>query len=289
MWELIKNLSFSVFGKSLDDIVPYFENISGDLKKSNLPLSLVEYVYITVFITLFSFVIEFPLIAFILSFFTTTLLAFFLSFTVSIFITLIVFFAFYSYPTLLSEKRKKNIDASLPFATIYMATISGSQAPPSTMFKVLSQFEEYGETTKEMRQIYRDTEMFGMELTAAIRKTAERTPSYQLKELLWGLTTVLTTGSDITSYLREKTKGFIQEHKRKLKEYSQRLSMLIEVYLTLVILGSIFFVVLSSIMSMFSTEMNTLISFAQFVVIFFILPAMSIGFILILRAISPSI
>lgn len=289
LWDVFKKASFKLFGKYLEPYVDYFSSIKLDLEMSNIPLSLAEYVYVMFFMSFTIFVAEFPLLAFMLSLFFPTLTAFFLSLTLTGVISLIIFFVFYSYPSIVSSNRRKNIDGALPFATTYLATIAGSRAPPITMFKVLSQFTEYGEISKEAKKIYRDVSVFGMDLPAAMRKTANKTPSMQLKELLWGMTNVLSTGSDMPSFLREKSKGFMQEYSRSLEQFSQKLSMLIEIYLTLIIVGSIFFVILSAIMSLFSSSMSLMLSFLQFMIIFVLMPVVSAGFIVLLKAIAPSI
>ncbi len=289
MWDTLKNASFKLFGKSLEPYVDYFSSIESDLHMSGISLSLAEYVHAIIFASLLIFMAEFPLLAFIISFFTQNMLiAFFLSFTITVFISLTLFFIFYSYPSMLSAMRRKKIDDALPFATTYLATVAGSRAPPLTMFKVLSQFGEYGEISKEAKKIYRDVAVFGMDILAAMRKTASRTPSAEMKELLWGMSNVLSTGSDMPTFLREKSKGFMQDYRRNLEEFSQRLSILIEIYLTVLIVGSIFFVILSSIMSFFSSDMSLILSFLQFMIIFLVMPAVSAGFIILLKAISPS-
>jgi len=290
MWEKLKKLSFRFFGRHLEKYVDYFDSIKSDLQKSNLGLSLTEYVYVMFFVLLLVFAIEFPTIVIITSIlFQTPDIAFLFSFTVTIILLLGVFFMFYTYPSVISGGRKKNIESTLPFATTYMATIASSGAPPSTMFKVLSEFEEYGEIAKESEKINRDIEAFGMDLVGSIRKTASRTPSTEFKELLWGLDTVLTTGGNISDYLHEKSRGFMQEYRRRLERFSRTLSLLIEVYLTIIIVGSIFFIIMSSLMSIFGAgEFTLLLSFSQFLVVFIVLPVVSIGFIFLLKSISPS-
>jgi flagellar protein FlaJ len=289
-WEKLKKLSFRFFGRHLEKYVSYFDSIKSDLRKSNLGLSLSEYVYISFFVLLLVFLIEFPLIIVITSIiFKEAAIAFLFSFTVTVLILLGVFFMFYTYPSVIAGSRKKNIDSTLPFATTYMATIAASGAPPSTMFKVLSQFEEYGEIAKESEKINRDIEAFGMDLVGSIRKTASRTPSTEFKELLWGLDTVLTTGGDLSDYLHDKSKAFMQEYRRSLEKYSKTLSLFIEIYLTIILVGSIFFIIMSSLMSVFGAgELNLLLSFSQFLVVFIVLPFVSVGFVILVRTISPS-
>lgn len=290
MWDSFKKMSFRFFGTFLEKYVSYFDSIKDDLQKSNLGLSLTEFVYVMFFALLIIFVIEFPLIVVVTSLiFKTASIAFIFSFTLTIFILLGIFFAFYTYPSYLSNKRKKDIDEALPFATTYMATIASSGAPPSTMFKVLSRFKEYGEISREAGKISRDIDAFGMDLVSAIRKTAGRTPSTQLKELLWSLDTVISTGGNLGNFLHEKSRMFLQEYRRTLQRFSQTLSLLIEVYLTLILVGSIFFVIMSALMSIFSSStMNLFLSFLQFLIIFIVLPVVSIGFIVLLKSLSPS-
>ena len=289
-WKTLNKLSFRFFGRYLDPYINYFDSIKSDLLRSNVGLSLREYVYVMFFVTLLSFAIEFPLIVVIMSIvFKDALMAFMFSFSVTIVVVVAVFFIFYTYPSMNAGRRRKDIEASLPFATTYMATIAASGAPTVTMFKVLVGFKDYGEIAKEFEKIYRDVEVFGMDIIGAIRKTASRTPSEELKELLWGLESTLSSGANVENYLRQKSRLFIAEFKRRLEKYSATLSMLIEVYLTVVLVGSIFFIIMTSLMSIIGGGTNLTLVFLQFVVVFIILPLVSLGFIGLLKAISPTV
>ena len=123
---------------------------------------------------------------------------------------------------------------------------------------------------------------------SAIRKTASRTPSEELKELLWGLETILTSGGNVGDYLHEKSRMFIAEYRRSLEKYSRTLSMLIEVYLTVVLIGSIFFIIMTALMSLIGGSSNLFMMFLQFIVVVVLLPLTSIGFIILVKTISPS-
>ncbi|MBN2202926.1 MAG: type II secretion system F family protein [Candidatus Aenigmarchaeota archaeon] len=289
IWQQLKQLSFKFFGRSLEPFINYFDSIKPDLIRANIGLSLQEYVYIMFLVILGTFIIEFPSIVIITSLLLHDAInAFLLSFTMTVVILIVQFFLFYTYPSMAAGRRKKNIDSSLSFATTYMATIATSGAPPITMFKVMSEFKDYGEISQEMGKIYRDVEAFGMELVEAIRKTASRTPSEELKELLWGLETMLSSGGNVGNYLHEKSRLFIAEYRRSLEKYSRTLSMLIEVYLTVVLIGSIFFIIMTALMSIIGGTSSLSMMFLQFAVIFLILPFVSVGFILLVKTISPS-
>lgn len=289
-WKTLRDLSFKFFKHALDPAVVYFESVKPDLQKANIGLTLSEYVYVAFFSLFLVFMIEFPLVTIITSIILKDiLLAVLFSFTLNVVIILIIFFAFYTYPSLVAGRRKKDIESALPFATTYMATIASSGAPLITMFRVISQFKEYGEFSTEAEKIYRDVEVFGMDLVGALRKTASRTPSEELKELLWGLDNIITSGGDIGGYLHEKSRIFIAEYGRRLEQYSKTLSILIEIYLTLVLVGSVFFIIITALMSLIGGGgMGGYLAFIQFLVIFIVLPFMSIGFIFLVKTIYPS-
>ncbi|MFH1294205.1 MAG: type II secretion system F family protein, partial [Pseudomonadota bacterium] len=245
--------------------INYFDSIKPDLIRANIGLSLQEYVYIMFFVILATFIVEFPFIVIITSLLLRDAInAFLLSFTLTVVILIVQFFIFYTYPSMVAGRRKKNIDSSLSFATTYMATVAASGAPPITMFKVMAEFKDYGEISQEMGKIYRDVEAFGMELVEAIRKTASRTPSEELKELLWGLETTLSSGGNVGDFLHEKSRLFIAEYRRRLEKYSNTLSMLIEVYLTVVLIGSIFFIIMTALMSIIGGSSGTFMMFIYY-------------------------
>ena len=76
------------------------------------------------------------------------------------------------------------------------------------------------------------------------------------------------------------------EYRRRIRKFSQDLSLIVEIYLTLIITGSIFFIVLSSIISAISPGLET-VSIQSFVV-FILLPFLSIAFIVLIKTISPT-
>ena len=85
--------------------------------------------------------------------------------------------------------------------------------------------------------------------------------------------------------MRGKTRTFMSQYRRSLNDYAKQISMYTEIYITLVIIGSLFFIVLISIISPL-TGGGTL--FIQTFLVFFFIPLVSMGFIVLLKGISPS-
>ncbi|KHO47578.1 MAG: hypothetical protein QT00_C0002G0232 [archaeon GW2011_AR5] len=279
-------VSYRLFGNLVRYAKPYFLDIKEELRQANISYTLEEYLSIALFTTVVTFIIEATMLSFIFGLLVTPIIAVILAFTLSMTISGILFFLFYSYPKTASKSRGNKIKKILPFSVSYMATIARSNVPPIIIFKTLSEFKEYGELSKEAENIVRDVELFGMTTAAAIKKQAKITPSKEFRDLLYGINTMITSGGNLGSYLKDRSNELMGDYRRRIRKYSQDLSLYVEMYLTLIITGSIFFIVLSSIISTISAGLGTIL--VQTMVVFLLLPALSIAFIILIRATSPT-
>ncbi len=278
--------SYRLFGGLVKYAKPYFLDIKEELRQANINYTLEEYLSIALFTTAVTFVIEATMLSFIFGLLVSPLIAVLLALTLSLAISGLLFFLFYSYPTTASKNRGNKIKKILPFCVSYMATIARSNVPPITIFKTIGEFKEYGELSKEAENIVRDVELFGMTASAAIKKQAKITPSRDFRDLLFGINTMITSGGNLGSYLKDRSNELMADYRRRIRKYSQDLSLYVEMYLTLIITGSIFFIVLSSIISTISAGLGTIL--VQTLVVFLLLPLLSIAFIILIRATSPT-
>ena len=276
----------NLFGNISRRIKFYFLDTKEELQRASLNYTLEEYLSVMLFTSTIMFVVENIILAFIFGLLFSPIVAVFLSFTLSLAISGLMFFLFYSYPSTIARSKEKSIKKTLPFATSYLSTISSGKLSPIILFRTLAKFEEYGEIARESGHIARNVELFGMTLSAAIKKQARRTPSKEFSELLWGINTVISSGGNLTDFLKEKGEEFMSDYRRRIRKYAQDLSLFVEIYLTLIITGSIFFIVLSSIIATLSAGLGTVV--LQTFVVFVLLPLLSIGFIALIKSISPT-
>ncbi|MBU4245899.1 MAG: type II secretion system F family protein [Nanoarchaeota archaeon] len=283
------SISYRVMGNFVGQyLVDELRDLRPDIQKANIGISLIEYLSVSLFTSLIVFVFQVPLISIIMMLLLKSVLLGLISgFLFGLFCAIGIFSLFYFYPSLRVQARCKKINESLPFAMFYLTTISGSGTPPLLMFKMLAQFKEYEEISEEAKKIVYDVDIAGMSVTKALENAAGRTPSNHLREIYWGITNSLTTGGDLKSLLYEKANSAMEEYKRSLSGFTAMLSTLTEIYLTGVVVGSIFFMVLSTIMSSFGSDTTTIINL-QLAVTFILLPILSVAFIAVLKQISPA-
>ena len=285
---MLQRMAMRLFGGMVGPYVNYFGGLNSNLKKGMFRSTVQEYL---------SYLLFFSMLAFLVSVVTGSLLisvslaysgggAAIYSYTLAIISSFIisgaVFAAGYYYPTMKANNLKTQIDRGLPFAVFYMATTASSGIHPLDVFRALSM--RRGVIGREASKIYSYVKTLGMNLNDAMAKVANNTPSPSFADLLWGMISVITTGGSLEDYLNNKTRTFMNQYRRSLNDYAKQIALYTEIYITLVMVGSLFFIVLTAIMSPLG-GMDILM--LQTFVVFILTPLVSVGFIILLKGTSP--
>lgn len=284
--ENYKKIAAKLFNDYVEPRLGGYRSTHKDLRLANMNIMLREYVSMCYFTLVLALIAAIPT-AFILLVLSGRDVIISIIFAVIIGCSASVgmFFVALKYPATKADERRRSIENNLPFAVLYMNTIAGTGSPPFLIFKLLSDFKEYGEVSVEAQRIVEDVEVMGQDIEVAMQRAADSTPSKQLRELLWGMITTIVRGGDLRTLLKEKASLLMEDYRRKMEEYTDSLSMYVEVYITLVIVGSIFGIVMSTIMGTIS-GFGGLRATQEFLVYLF-LPMASVVFIFLLKLTSP--
>lgn len=287
----IRELSYKIFKDYVDPIAKFFEDEKEDLRRSGLGYSLNEYVSMAIMVSFMVFLGSLPILAIALTFlFETFLFGFVFAITVSMALAAFTFFIIMNNPKLVIQAKEKDIDNTLPFASLYLSTLAGSKIPLHKTFSLFSGFTTKGELAKQINEINEDIKFFGLDINSALEKAISRSPSKKWKELLYGILSTIKSGSNLDLYLKEKSKSLMQDYRRSIFEFSRSLTVYIEVYLTAIVLGAIFFTILTAIVSGIggttAGSAQTIIPL-QFFLIFVFMPAVTMVFITLIRSAAP--
>lgn len=278
---------YNQVGSYVLDLVQYFEDLRPQLAKAGINISLPEYLSMMFFtigmVGLFTLTIGGTVMVI-----SSGLAGIMMAFIASIVLSVVTALGFYIYPSIMISSRASKIKDTLPFATMYLATLSGTGTPLPKIFDNLSEVDEYGEVSKEAENIARDINTFGMDVSEALERSANRSPSEDYKELMWGINHVMTTGGSLRDFLNQRAESLMNNYKRRIEEFSEQLSLLVEMYITVVVVGSIIFTSMSAVMSTISQNMTPdQIVALQIGAIFFGLPLISGMFILLVQGMAP--
>lgn len=281
---MIEKLSMRLFGDLVSSRAESFDSVKNSMRKAGMGMPVHEYMANIFLITLLSFIFSIIFVtAFVIILLPTLPFSFGLGILISVGVTALVFFLGYSYPSLRARSLKGKIDRALPFAVFFMATTASSGAHPSEIFRMLSL--RGGILGSEATRIYASIKTMGVDIVTALQRAALRSPSTNFSELLWGMTSIITTGGSMEAYLKSKTRTFMNQYRRSLDDYAKSIALYTEIYVTLIIVGSLFFIILISIISPLVGG-NTLL--LQSFLVFFFIPLVSAGFIMLLKSTSPT-
>ncbi len=188
-----------------------------------------------------------------------------------------------SAPKSLAKKRAKNMDQRLPYAVNFMATMTSAGVVPQEVFRALARQPIYGEVASEAAALYEDMALHGKDLLAALHRAVERSPSTRWRDLLQGAITTVTSGGDLTRYLRQKADRFQFDHRIDQRGLIETMGLMAEAYVTVAVAGPLFLLVIMVIIVLVgSGGMGQLGA-----IVYLLLPVLNIGFAFGLKSMIP--
>jgi len=210
-----------------------------------------------------------------------TILAAVISFAVIGGITFLIFLV---YPSVMEGNRSRNIDATLPYAINYITAMSTAGIPPAEIFRQLGSSTMYGESAVEARFITMEIDLFGRDLIDALRLISATTPSMRMKEFLQGAMGCISAGSSLTEYFRTKAEQYSLENRQSQKLFLDTLGLISESYVTAMVAGPLFLIILQSIMAILSQSSQPIF---LYLIIYLMIPFGSIMFVILISSMTP--
>ncbi len=198
----------------------------------------------------------------------------------------ITYLIFLLYPGIRSGERRRNIDATLPYAINYVTAMSSAGITPDEVFRLLGESRIYGESAVEARYVARETDFFGKDLLDALRSVSQATPSERMREFLQGAVASISSGSNLTEYFRTKARQYTLENNQQQKTFLETLGLIAESYVTAMVAGMLFLIILQSVMTILSGDANP---FFLYIIIYLIVPFGSIMFVILISSMTPEV
>ena len=286
----VKPLASFIYKNILDN-----EDYYKKYKLLKKELTLIEFSYWCV-----GFTIVFPIIATAFLEFLWFLIAYIFGFSVLITVSLAIFFIplfllltsalalviIYIYPDYKIYKRVKNLDMNTIIAVIYLELLNSAGLPPQLSFKIMSKFKEFGEVWVETKYIDRLLNL-GVDLPTALEKAIATCPKSLWKQLLEDMKEVIKGGGDLKTFFQQKMEVMIDTFKNRNKAFVDFLGIIVEIYITLVIVGSIFVLILTLVAAMLGAMDTNTVIFLQKFLIFFFIPFISFLLAIVVKEANP--
>ncbi len=259
----------------------FFDKMFKDFQKVEMEMLSRTYVSMMLFFTLLSF-------PGIFLFFLALNFAFHLNiliiFLMALFGMIFTFIGFYFYPSSLIQGKRKKIKLEIPFALVHMSAVAGSGAQPISIFELIAQSHEYPELRKEIKKILNYVNLFGYNLSNALRNVAATTPSPEFKEILNGMISTIETGGDLKGYLKEKSEDALNTYKLDRNKQVEAQGAYSEVYTSILIASPLLLLVTLAIINAIGGKIGGLdVKIVAWIGVLGALPLLNLGFMFFLN------
>ena len=154
-----------------------------------------------------------------------------------------------------AEVRRRSIDEGLPRTTAFMYALSRGGMEFPAVLRILGRNRAvFGEAANETRVAAREMDVFGRDVLTAIRRMARRSPSERFKTFGENLASVLGSGSDLPSFLRDQYERFQEEAEERQEEILELLATIAEGYVTTLVAGVLFFITILLVFGLTTTD-----------------------------------
>jgi len=283
--------AYQLIGCRTTRFLPLFKDMDMNLKKSGIKINFRAYVSTSILTSLLlsaAAMITVPVLLFFI-FKLSLILSLLFGVGISLFAAAVTVICFYGYPSYRADSLKRSLEDELPFTAGYMSILAGAGVPPDFIWRSLAQVDSALAVSKVSKIVVRDIELFGVDAISALETASKRTSSERFKELIEGFISVVHSGGNLARYLNNRSQQYMKLKQIALKRFSDTLGVLAEFYVTLMVAGSLIFVVMLAVMAMLGTggfgplDSRLLLQLLTYLG----LPIGSIVFLVILDMVSP--
>jgi flagellar protein FlaJ len=197
---------------------------------------------------------------------------------------------FLLYPSLVANNRNRLMKDDLPFVIIHMAAVAGSGAKPLSMFKLIASSGEYRGLEGEIKKILNYVNLFGYNISTALKMVAATTPSPRFRDLLTGMIATMESGGSMKSYLQSMADDAMHTYSLERKKYVEVLSTYSDIYTGILIAAPLLFMVTLAIINLLGGTIGGFsVSMLAVIGTYVVIPLLNIAFVLFLNMMQPEI
>jgi len=276
--ETLEAWSFRLFGRVAPSFLKHVIEFKGYLERAKIKIYPETYVSLMFFIAVLTLPVS--IISIVILY-----LYLFIPMIFLVPLPLYIMIGFMLIPMSRAGERASNLEREMPFSATYISVMASGGIAPYTSFKRLAEVELMPAMRGEAREIIKDVEIFGMDPLSAIEKAAKRNPLDVFRDFLSGYASTVIIGGDIGHFLERKAEDIFKTGAMRVKAAAERLGMLLETFIIVMVLMSLCFYIMFSVESIFSAGISMYSSIILYTYLF--TPMLSLMFIYLAHSMQP--
>jgi flagellar protein FlaJ len=274
----LEALSYRIFGSFSPKFLSKVFEFKDCLEKAGIKIYPETYISLMFLVALLTLPVT--VVALVLLYFTKL---FFLIFLVPM--PVYVMIGFLVTPMSRSGERASALEREMPFAATYITVMASGGIPPYMSFKRLTDVEMLPAMRKEARSLIRDVEIFGVDPLSALETAAKNNPLDIFRDFVSGYASTVIIGGDVIHFLETKAQDIFKTRSMRVKSAAERLGMLLESFIIIMVLMSLCFYILFSVESIYSTGMDMGSGVIMYTYVF--TPLLSVVFLYLAHGMQP--
>jgi flagellar protein FlaJ len=133
--------------------------------------------------------------------------------------------------------RRDELERELPFTLSELSVLASTGTSPIRLVRRMAQRDHDPAMTATFRQIVYRADVQGKDLISALAETAKESPSTSVRDTLWDLANMIHQGGNLDEYLRSKSDDIMSLKRVVQKQFIERLSTFLDMYVSLVLVG----------------------------------------------------
>jgi len=276
--DTLEGWSYRLFGRLAPKFLANVFELKDILQKAGIKIHPTTYVSIMFFVTLLCIPVTILSIIFLYLFRILPLV-----FLVPM--PAFAMIAFIIMPMSMAGERASALERDMPFAATYVTVMSTGGIPPYMSFKRLSEVELMPAMQKEAREITKDVELFGIDPLSAMEKAGRQNPLNTFRDFVAGYASTVIIGGDVVHFLETKAQDIFKTRATKVKVAAERLGMLLETFIIVMVLMSLCFYILFSVDAIYS--IGTGLQSTMLMYTYVLTPLLSFVFIYLAHGMQP--
>ncbi len=274
----LEGLSFRIFGRFSPKFLSSIFEFKDHLARAGIKIYPETYVSLMFFVSLLTLPVS--IVALVLLYFTKLLPLIFL-----VPIPAYVMVGFIVLPMSRASERASALEREMPYSATYITVMASGGIPPYMSFKRLTKVELLPAMRKEAKLLIRDVEIFGVDPLSALEKAGKNNPLDIFRDFVSGYASTVIIGGDVIHFLETKAQDIFKTRSMRVKSAAERLGMLLESFIIIMVLMSLCFYILFSVESIYSTGMDMGSGVIMYTYVF--TPMLSVVFLYLAHGMQP--
>jgi flagellar protein FlaJ len=187
-----------------------------------------------------------------------------------------------TYPILRRNNFKSALEGQLAYSFGILGVLAAAGMTLDRLFEKIASSESNPVLAELARRFLRNVRLFGMDSESALREVAAHSPSQVFAGMLDSIAVAYRTTGSVHDLVMFESSRLLQDKRDNLRRTIGSLSVLAELYITLVVVGPIIFIVMLAIFGLLPTGGLPNPIFLINLIVFIGIPILSIVFIVIL-------